>query len=248
VNTVHYANTVNCGQVRDGGDAVTQVPTRRERLREGTAADIKRAARDLLVYGGPSAISLRAIARTLGMSAAALYRYFPSLEALIMDVAVDLYDELRSAVAAAAADDRDPTSQLVGMARAFRDWSRSHPAEFALIFGNPVPGVAELEEDCLSPDHPGAMLGAAFLEPFVALWHAGPAANRQAPDLGTSTAPLLGVHGENVPPGALAAFLAGWTRLYGLVAMEVFGHLRWAVTDVGPLFESELGAFLRELH
>src|SRR5215475_4645 len=83
---------------------VTQAATRRERLREGTVADIKRTARELLVYGGPSAISLRAIARTLGMSAAALYRYFPSLEALVMELAGDLYDELRKAVTAAARD------------------------------------------------------------------------------------------------------------------------------------------------
>jgi AcrR family transcriptional regulator len=225
---------------------VTQTPTRRDRLREGTVADIKRAARELVVYGGPSAISLRAIARTLGMSAAALYRYFPSLEALVREVAGDLYDELRMAVSVAGGGESDPAAKLVGMAQAFRAWGRSHPAEFALIFGNPVPGVAELEEDCLYPDHPGALLGAAFLEPFVALWSSGPAAERRAPDLGRSTAPLLAMH-EELPPGALAAFLAGWTRLYGLVAMEVFGHLRWAVTDVGPLFEAELAAFLRDL-
>ena len=232
---------------------MTQAPTRRGRLREGTVADIKRTARELLVYGGPTAISLRAIARTLGMSAAALYRYFPSLEALVMEVAGDLYDELRGAVTAAGeaaggtGGGGDPAARLAAMARAFRAWSRSHPAEFALMFGTPVPGVAELEDDCLSPDHPGALLGAAFLEPFVALWHTGAAPHRPAPDLGTSTAPLLGVHGENLPAGALAAFLAAWTRLYGLIAMEVFGHLRWAVTDVEPLFEAELAAFLREL-
>jgi hypothetical protein len=133
------------------------------------------------------------------------------------------------------------------MARAYRAWSLGHPAEFALIFGNPVPGIAELEDDCLSPDHPGARLGAAFLEPFVALWRSGDASVRHAPDLGASTAPLVAVHGEDLPAGALAAFLAGWTRLYGLVAMEVFGHLRWAVTDVSPLFEAELAAFMRDL-
>jgi AcrR family transcriptional regulator len=238
-----------------GGGSVTQAPTRRRRLREGTVADIKRTARELLIYGGPSAISLRAIARTLGMSAAALYRYFPSLEALVVELAGDLYDELRAAVAAAGdAGAQGPggaggaeAARLVAMARAFRAWSRAHPAEFALMFGNPVPGVAELEDDCLSPDHPGARLGAAFLEPFVALWRSGAAPRRPAVDLGTSTAPLLGVHGESLPPGALGAFLAGWTRLYGLVAMEVFGHLRWAVTDVEPLFEAELAAFLRDL-
>jgi AcrR family transcriptional regulator len=239
---------------------VTQAATRRERLREGTVADIKRTARELLVYGGPSAISLRAIARTLGMSAAALYRYFPSLEALVMELAGDLYDELREAVTAAARDAEsgaesgakaDPWAvaalRLGAMARAYRAWSLGHPAEFALIFGNPVPGIAELEDDCLSPDHPGARLGAAFLEPFVALWRSGDASVRHAPDLGASTAPLVAVHGEDLPAGALAAFLAGWTRLYGLVAMEVFGHLRWAVTDVSPLFEAELAAFMREL-
>jgi AcrR family transcriptional regulator len=225
---------------------VTQAPTRRDRLREGTLSDIKRAARELLVYGGPSAISLRAIARTLGMSAAALYRYFPSLEALVREVAGDLYDELRGAVTAAGADESDPAAKLLAMARAFRAWGLSHPAEFALIFGNPVPGVAELEDDCLSPDHPGALLGAAFQEPFVALWNSGPGAGTPAPDLGSSTAPMLAMH-DDLPPGALAAFLAAWTRLYGLVAMEVFGHLRWAVTDVGPLFESELAGFLRQL-
>ena len=230
---------------------MTQAATRRGRLREATVADIKRTARELLVYGGPSAVSLRAIARTLGMSAAALYRYFPSLEALVREVASDLYDELRAAVTAAAeragGEGGDPAARLAAMAGAFRGWSRAHPAEFALMFGNPVPGVAELEDDCLSPDHPGALLGAAFLEPFVALWRSGSAPDRPAPDLGTSTAPLLGVHGESLPAGALAAFLAAWTRLYGLIAMDVFGHLRWAVTDVEPLFEAELAAFLREL-
>ena len=249
---------------------MTQAATRRERLREGTVADIKRTARELLVYGGPSAISLRAIARTLGMSAAALYRYFPSLEALVRELAGDLYDELREAVTAAGdacgagasqrstaargADggaEADPWAaaavRLSAMARAYRAWSLGHPAEFALIFGNPVPGIAELEDDCLSPDHPGARLGAAFLEPFVALWRSGDPSGRHAPDLGASTAPLVAVHGDDLPAGALAAFLAGWTRLYGLVAMEVFGHLRWAVTDVSPLFEAELAAFMREL-
>jgi AcrR family transcriptional regulator len=238
---------------------VTQAATRRERLREGTVADIKRTARELLVYGGPSAISLRAIARTLGVSAAALYRYFPSLEALVIELAGDLYDELREAVTTAARDavatgggaEADPWAaaalRLGAMARAYRAWSLGHPAEFALIFGNPVPGIAELEDDCLSPDHPGARLGAAFLEPFVALWRSGDAAGRRVADLGASTAPLVAVHGDDLPAAALSAFLAGWTRLYGLVAMEVFGHLRWAVTDVGPLFEAELAAFLREL-
>jgi hypothetical protein len=55
------------------------------------------------------------------------------------------------------------------------------------------------------------------------------------------------VHGDVLPVAGLYAFLGAWTRLYGLVAMEVFGHLRWALTDVEPLFEAELAAFVRQL-
>ena len=81
------------------------------------------------------------------MTAPAIYRYFPSLDALVHELTEDLYDELREAIETArdtaAAD--DPTAQLTAMARAFRRWSMAHPTEFELMFGNPVPGVAEFE-------------------------------------------------------------------------------------------------------
>src|SRR5947207_3667346 len=107
----------------------TAVPTRRERHRNATLKEIKQVARRLVVEGGPTAISLRAIARELGMSAAALYRYFPSLEALVADVCRDVYDELRATVTTAG-DEAEPGTQLIGMARGFRHWSIAHPQEF----------------------------------------------------------------------------------------------------------------------
>jgi AcrR family transcriptional regulator len=224
------------------------VPTRRERQRTATLNEIKQTARRLLTEHGPNAISLRAIARELGMSAAALYRYFPSLEALVADVCTDVYDELRDAVDAAGATAEGAGGKLIAMAYGFRQWSIAHPQEFALLFGAPVPGVAELEDECESPDHPGARLGAVFLGPFAQLWTelerpagAGDDALRE------QLAPAYVAHGDALPPAAMLTFLGGWTRLYGLVALEVFGHLRWAVTDVEPLFEAELAAFIREL-
>ena len=101
---------------------------------------------------GPTSISLRAIARELGMSAAALYRYFPSLEALVAEVCADVYDELRAAVTAAGRDEPSAAGQLMAMARGFRRWSIGHPQEFGLLFGTPVPGVAEMEDGCESAD------------------------------------------------------------------------------------------------
>jgi AcrR family transcriptional regulator len=228
--------------------------TRRERLRTATVAEIKSLARRLLMAGGPHAISLRAIARDMGMTAPAIYRYFPSLDALVLELAEDLYDELgqsiQAARAAAAAD--DPLAQLANMARAFRHWSISHPAEFGLMFGNPVPGVAEFEDGCVTPEHAGARFGAPFLEALAELW-------RQAP---FPTPPVeiievrLGQHlrpytsrqqVEDLPIQIIYAYLSSWTRLYGLVAMEVFGHLQWAVTTVEPMFEIELAGFLAHL-
>src|SRR5215469_3655476 len=102
-------------------------PTRRERLRTATVAEIKQLARRLLVDGGPSAISLRAIARDMGMTAPAIYRYFASLDALIQELVEDFFDELRAAVEAVPVDPGRPAEQLMEMARALRRWSVAHP-------------------------------------------------------------------------------------------------------------------------
>jgi AcrR family transcriptional regulator len=240
------------------------ITPRRERLRTATVTEIKNLARQQLVSGGPSAISLRAIARDMGMTAPAIYRYFPSLDALIADVVEGLFDEARQWVEAARDEcpPGEPLTRLLGMARAFRRWSVAHPAEFGLMFGNPVPGVARFEADCMGPDHAGARFGAPFLQAFAEVWEtarfgeAGEPTIRLGPTppralieekLGASLAPHEISHGAGVPVEVVYAYLSGWTRLYGLVAMEVFGHLGWAVTDVEPLFELELAAFAAQM-
>src|SRR3954451_24134646 len=110
-------------------------PSRRDRLRRAAVADIKDAGRRLLVSGGPGAISLRGIARDMGMTAPAIYRYFPSLDALVIELTGDLFDELRQTIEAARDGvPAEPLVQLLEMARAFRRWSLAHPPEFALMF------------------------------------------------------------------------------------------------------------------
>jgi AcrR family transcriptional regulator len=226
-------------------------PSRRERLRTATVSDIKNGARRLLVAGGLDAVSLRAIARDMGMTAPAIYRYFPSLEALVAGLAADLYDELRETVETARdAAGPDPLGQLLAMARAFRRWGVGNRAEFTLIFGNPVPGLEEFSDACGDEDHPGARLGAVFVRPLVAL--AERTGLRTPPHdflerhLGDRLGPLRHSQGDLTLEVAYA-FLSGWTRIYGLIAMEVFDHLRWAVTDPEALFETELAAFVAQL-
>lgn len=226
--------------------------TRRERLRTATVAEIKDLARRLLVSGGPHAISLRAIARDMGMTAPAIYRYFPSLDALIIELTEDLYDELRETIEASRVATTGPAAELAAMTRAFRRWSVAHPAEFGLMFGNPVPGVAKFEDGCLSPEHAGARFGATFLEVFAQLWQETPLVTPPVElieaKLGPQLQPYRTTHEVDLPAQAVYAYLSAWIRLYGLVAMEVFGHLQWAVTEVEPLFELELAAFLAQLH
>jgi AcrR family transcriptional regulator len=234
-------------------DVTTPSPTRRERLRTATLAEIKGLARRLLVGGGASAISLRAIARDMGMTAPAIYRYFPSLDALVLELTEDLYDELRHVVESArdATPGDDPLRQLVEMARAFRRWSIAHPGEFALMFGNPVPGVGIFEDGCANPDNAGARFGAPFLAAFSQAWERAPFPTPPADVISARLGPYLGPyttqHGEGLPVEVIYAFLSAWTRLYGVVAMEVFGHLQWAMTEVEPLFEVELAAFVAQM-
>jgi AcrR family transcriptional regulator len=229
------------------------ITPRRERLRTATVSEIKNLARRLLVSGGPPAISLRAIARDMGMTAPAIYRYFPSLDALIAELVEDLFDELREWTEGArdAGPSDDPLTRLLDMARAFRRWSVAHPAEFGLMFGNPVPGVARFEVDCVGPDHAGARFGAPFLQAFAEVWQLGhlptPPVELIQATLGPHIAPHEAAHGSGLPVEVVYAFLSGWTRLYGIVAMEVFGHLGWAVTEVEPLFELELAAFATQM-
>lgn len=226
-------------------------PTRRERLRTATVSEIKDGARRLLVTGGPQAISLRAIARDMGMTAPAIYRYFPSLDALVAALASDLYDELRQHIEAArdAAGD-DPIRQLGAMARAFRNWSIRHPAEFTLAFGSGVPGVKIGKDDCVHKDHSGPLFSAVFMKPLLELWRRKPFPTPPAEileqRLGASLAPLR--HGyRDIPIQVAYVYLSGWTTLYGLVAMEITDNLRWAVTDPEALFETELAVILHRL-
>ncbi|MGH2603266.1 MAG: TetR/AcrR family transcriptional regulator, partial [Dehalococcoidia bacterium] len=144
------------------------VSDRSQRRREATLAEIKTAARQQLVAGGPAAISLRAIARDMGMTAPALYRYYPSLDSLVLDLCTDLYTELR--LACEAAPGGVPIeSRLQEMAREFRRWVLAHPPEAALMFGPPLPGMEKFIEHCGELQDAGAQFGDLFRQPMARL-------------------------------------------------------------------------------
>jgi AcrR family transcriptional regulator len=231
----------------------TTTPSRRDRLRTAAVAEIKQAGRRLLVSGGPAAISLRAIARDMGMTAPAIYRYFPSLDALVLAIVTDLFEELRHSVELIATHfaDEDPLTRVGHMARQFRRWALTHPAEFALMFGSPVPGITAFAEQCDPVNDAGARFGETFFTVLGEFYERHPFEGA-LPDLPVDVLrevlrPYTETFGDRFPLPVVYLFVSSWTRLYGVVAMEVFGHLAWAMTDVEPLFELELTRTLSQL-
>lgn len=226
-----------------------ETSTRRSRARDATTAEIKATARRLLVDDGPDALTLRAIARAMGMTAPALYRYFDSHEEIVGGLCLDVLAEISVTLEQArdAVGPDDPVERLMAACRAFRDWSLAHPREFQLVFASrgeaPPPAHEQVDEDL--------SFGAVFLGIFVEIWRARPfavPADDELPErLVAQLTTFSKYAGHVLPLGALAAYLAGWVRLYGAVTIEVFGHLGFALSDAEPMFEAMLADMRRQL-
>src|SRR3954447_22391926 len=120
----------------DGG-----VPTTaRERVRAELTGEITDAARRQLAAVGAAALSLRAVPRELGMASSALYRYFPSRDDLLTRLIIDGYDALGAAAEEADLPGEAPRTRWLAVCRAVRAWALTHPHEYALLYGSPVPG------------------------------------------------------------------------------------------------------------
>jgi AcrR family transcriptional regulator len=226
---------------------VVQAPSRRDRVRAATTEEIKQTARRILVSEGPEAVSLRAIAREMGMTAPALYRYFGSHEELIKHVCADIFTELASDIRRAinAADDAtggDMTAKVMAACWEFRRWSLDHTREYGLIFATPLPGL-HVQRDEITAEG-GGQFGNTFFQLMLELWRKRPfdvpSDDEIDPGLRAQLERYqdgLGDLAAGLPLGLLLAFLRCWVRLYGIVSLEVFGHLSFALDDGKPMFE-----------
>ena len=233
-------------------------PSRRDRLRAATIEEIIQTARQLLVKDGPEAVSLRAIAREMGMTAPGLYRYFGSHEELLRHVCASIFTELArdvhraiNAVAPAPPATGDVTAKMtvkmVAACREFRRWSLNHQAEFGMLFGVPLPGLDDGRYDLA--DECALEFAGTYFTLFLELWGMVPFPVPADGEIDPGLRDQLGRYrdqlGADLPLGAVLTFLRCWTVLYGAVAMEVFGHLRFALEDAAPMFEITLGDLAR---
>ncbi len=207
-------------------DADGQSP--RERYRDQVRAEIKQHAWEQIAAAGVPALSLNAIAKQVGMSGPALYRYFASRDDLITALIRDAYRSLADTVRAAF----DSGADLAGLAVTIRDWARSDPQRYFLIYGTPVPGYH-------APDDTTAI----SREVMAVLLEACRAITVDKP--GTPFDKHLEGHrdwaGDDPATSAtLHRALAFWTRLHGVLSLELAGHFTGMKFDPDLLIADEL--------
>ena len=237
-------------------------PTRRGRARAATEQDIRRTARKLLVDHGPDAVTLRAIARELGITAPALYRYYESRDDLVENLRLDVCADLAAELAVDIADlPDDGMLQLFAICKGFRRWALTHTKEFTLVFASPTGGVGTTAGSALHRlDEPFGRIFLAAAGQVLAIHDLVMPPNDVVPpelrdDLTAFQGELLTVLAESgraIAPekldlGLTYLMIQFWARLYGHVTLEVFGNYPIPVSKPDVLFEAMLADLARDV-
>ncbi|MBE9571174.1 MAG: TetR/AcrR family transcriptional regulator [Proteobacteria bacterium] len=211
-------------------------------------AAIKDVARKQIAERGAAALSLRAIARELSITAPAIYNYFPSRDDLVTALIVDAYHSFAAALAVARDENHDDhAANIISSANAYRGWALAHPEQYDLIFGTPIPGY-HAPMEITGPAAAKSMLllvqvlDAAYQDGMLSLAEPSPA-------LLTLLQPWADHLDYVGPPGVIHLALASWAQIHGLVSLELFGHLAPAPEygDVAAFFEAEIQVSVKRM-
>lgn len=219
---------------------VTAVPTARQRARAELTREITAEARRQLAAEGAAALSLRAVARSLGMASSAVYRYFPSRDELLTALIVEAYDSLGEAAEAAdaATGTTDALVRWRAVGHAIRRWALGHPHEYALVYGSPVPGY-RAPQLTVGPASRVTTVMAAVLTGASGGTAVGDAPD-QSPEGPVALAPEAAGAMAGVPGEVVLRALMAWAQVFGLVSFELFGHFVGVVEDPEALFDAAL--------
>ncbi|WP_405801223.1 TetR/AcrR family transcriptional regulator [Streptomyces sp. NBC_01506] len=227
---------------------MTTIRGARERARIEVTAAIKDEARRRLADEGAAKLSLRAVARELGMVSSALYRYFPSRDDLLTALIIDAYNAVGEAAENAlaqartgtgtgkrggAGDRADHVAHWVAICARVRAWALAHPHEYALIHGSPVPDYTAP----MSTAGPASRVALTLIQVLRdaheegALTPPPPAADLREEDRRLADEFMPGL-----PPGTAVALVAAWAQFYGLISFEIFGQFNRVVEARDALF------------
>jgi AcrR family transcriptional regulator len=224
--------------------------TARERVRAEIMGELTEVARRHLAREGAAGLSLRAVAREMGMVSSAVYRYFPSRDDLLTALIIDGYDALGDAVekADAACGRDDHTGRWVAVGHAIRDWALAHPHEYALLYGSPVPGY-RAPEDTIAPALRATAVFGRIVSDANRAGALDPPAGFPSPpesfadDAATIREAVL----PEVPDAVVARAVTAWAGLFGNVSFELFGQFNNVITDRVAVFDHglrNLGRFI----
>jgi AcrR family transcriptional regulator len=216
--------------------------TVRERVRAELVREITGIAREQLATEGAAGLSLRAVAREMGMASSAIYRYFPSRDDLLTALIIDGYNAVGEAVERADATAREAGASFSGrwlaVCRSVRAWALEHPHEYALLYGSPVPGY-EAPEDTV----PAAVRDTVVFARLVSEAHAAGALEPAGPC--PPAPPVLGddlARGRaalhiDAPDDVVARAFTAWAGLYGTVSFELFGQFNNVIEERAAYFD-----------
>ena len=209
--------------------APATAPTRRERVRTATMNEIKGAALDLLRSSSASDLKFSDIARELGMTAPALYRYYKDRDDLITALIVDAYSDLAARLHASIAGITEPRAALTALCRGYHGWAVADPVRFGLVFGIPIPGF-EVPESAGTTERLDDALQALQSVLVLAVRNGTgvhPLLESVGPDLSGCLDKGGSADYEELSPQAQQAMFLMWTTLHGLTCLEVFNHMDW---------------------
>ncbi len=231
-------------------------PSLRERRRSELLAQVKTAASRRLAADGAAALSLRAVARDVGIAVSALYRYYANRDDLLTELLIDGFhaqaDAVEDAISTQQPQPENPAAALRAGFIAYRRWSRDHPAEFGLCYGTPVPRYAAPAERTIQP---ATRVPDQLLQAYSRAYTSGAVdptviTVREA-SLTSATADQLSElatrRSYTVPLPLLALAVDAFVRVHGFTAMEVFGQLRPITPDGDSLFDETVNSTLSGL-
>lgn len=228
---------------RAGGQAPP--PNRRARARAAMRSEIKETALELMRDQGTPDVRFSDIARAMGLTAPALYRYYANRDELLTELIADAFDDLAGFLAAAAAEvpASDLGARLFVTCTAYRRWASAEPLRFALVFGVPVPGYA-------APDHgPTTEAASRAMANLSSLVSAAaergvldpPLISRVGDGLACSVPDKSAKLGVEIAPDTYQAMLHAWAALHGFTCLEAYGHLHWLSAEArDDLFDGQV--------
>lgn len=221
---------------------------RREKILDITREEIKETARGLMAINGTAGLSLRAIAREMGMTAPALYHYYASLNDLITALILDAFTQLADTLETTAADPALTTiaERLTAVANANRQWALEHPLDFQLIYGNPIPDYEQPADITYPPARRSFRVTAGLFAEAMGNGEIDlpPHYKELPPTIEKSLVQLTLVDGHDLPLPALYLAATAWTKIHGHIMLELFGLIQPVIANVDAYFAYETRYFL----